>query len=187
MTTVTCPPTLTTRFHPNHEPAGTTLVCGRCRPPSRGKQGMRSDGVSDRRDRSALRSRSNRGAVALSFAVGIVMSVNSGRHIGEDGNLLLSHGLGVHGLQAIPVVALLVSLAGTTPPRRGRCTPPASAGLPPAAPPSPRTSSAPPPQPSAATVLVVAGLSLWAAGASHTLLTWRRTAHTTPPIPSTRP
>ena len=67
-------------------------------------------------DRPALRVgvRYGAAAVALSFAVGIVMSVNSGRHIGEDGNLLLSHGLGVHGIQTIPVVALLVAAAGTT-------------------------------------------------------------------------
>ena len=38
-------------------------------------------------------------AVALSFSVGIVMSVNSGRKIGDEGNLLVSHGLGVHGIQ----------------------------------------------------------------------------------------
>ena len=37
------------------------------------------------------------------------------------------------------------------------------------------------------TTLIVAGLILWAAGASYTLLTWRRTAHNTPPIPSARP
>jgi hypothetical protein len=48
-------------------------------------------------------------AVALSFGVGIVMSVNSGREIGEDGDLLLAHALGVHGLQALPLVALLVA------------------------------------------------------------------------------
>ncbi len=34
----------------------------------------------------------------------------------REGNLLLSHGLGVHGIQAIPVVALLVAAAATTPP-----------------------------------------------------------------------
>ena len=47
-------------------------------------------------------------AVAISFAVGIMMSVNGGRQIG-DGNLMLPHGLGVHGLQALPIVALLIS------------------------------------------------------------------------------
>ena len=131
-------------------------------------------------DRPALRAGIRYGAVAvaLSFAVGIVMSVNSGRHIGEDGNLLLSHGLGVHGLQAIPVVALLVSLAGATPPATrwlhaagvgwlAACGAALAQAL----------LGDPPLQPSAATALVVAGLSLWAAGASHTLLTWRRTAH----------
>ena len=48
-------------------------------------------------------------AVAISFGVGVVMSVNAGREIGDDGNLLVSHGLGVHGLQTMPLVALLVS------------------------------------------------------------------------------
>ena len=83
-------------------------------------------------------------AVALSFAVGIVMSVNSGRHIGDDGNLLLSHGLGVHGIQAIPLVALLVLRPGPHHRRRGGCMPPGSAGSPPAPPPSSRPCSATP-------------------------------------------
>jgi hypothetical protein len=55
-------------------------------------------------------------SVALSFAVGIVMSINSGREMGEGGNLLLSHGLGVHGIQAAPIVALVLSAAAVTPP-----------------------------------------------------------------------
>jgi hypothetical protein len=57
-------------------------------------------------------------AVALSFAVGIVMSVNGGRELGDDGNLLLSHGLGVHGIQALPLVAAAVSISTVTRPRR---------------------------------------------------------------------
>lgn len=47
-------------------------------------------------------------SVALSFGVGILMSVASGREIGDDGNLLLAHGLGVHGLQTVPLVALVL-------------------------------------------------------------------------------
>jgi hypothetical protein len=47
-------------------------------------------------------------SVALSFGVGILMSVASGREIGDDGNLLLAHGLGVHGLQTVPLVALIL-------------------------------------------------------------------------------
>ena len=140
-------------------------------------------------DRAALRVgvRYGAAAVALSFAVGIMMSVNSGRHIGEDGNLLLSHGLGVHGIQTIPIVALLVAAAGTTPPPTtwlhtagigwlAACTVALVQAL----------LGHPPLEASLLTTMIVAGLALWAVGASHTLLTWRRTAHT-PPIPSTRP
>ena len=116
------------------------------------------------------------------------MSVNSGRHIGEDGNLLLSHGLGVHGIQTIPMVALLVAAAGTTPPATrwlhiagvgwlAACTAALVQAL----------LGHPPLQASLLTIMIVAGLTLWAAGASHTLLTWRRTAHNAPHIPSTRP
>jgi hypothetical protein len=50
-------------------------------------------------------------AVTLSFAVGILMSVNQGRDVGSDGNLLLSHALGVHGIQTIPLVALAIPVA----------------------------------------------------------------------------
>jgi nitroreductase len=52
-------------------------------------------------------------AVALSFGVGIAMSFNSGRQIGQGGNLLVSHALGVHGIQAIPAVSVIVRMAGT--------------------------------------------------------------------------
>jgi hypothetical protein len=42
-------------------------------------------------------------AVFLSFAVGIVMSVNPRRDIGDAGKLL-AHGLGVHAIQTLPLV-----------------------------------------------------------------------------------
>ncbi|MCU1487182.1 MAG: hypothetical protein JWN67_3928 [Actinomycetia bacterium] len=48
-------------------------------------------------------------AVMLSFAIGIIMSIVSGRVIGEAGDLLPAHALGVHGIQALPAVALLGS------------------------------------------------------------------------------
>jgi hypothetical protein len=48
-------------------------------------------------------------AVAVSFGIGVVMSINSGREVGDDGNLLLAHALGVHGLQVLPLVALAAS------------------------------------------------------------------------------
>jgi hypothetical protein len=57
-------------------------------------------------------------AVALSFAVGVVMSVNGGRDLGDDGNLLLAHGLGVHGLQALPLVAVAAAASTATRPRQ---------------------------------------------------------------------
>ena len=64
-------------------------------------------------------------AVAISFGVGVVMSVTGGREIGEEGNLLLAHGLGVHGIQTLPLIALIVSAsrADTTAPMgaRRRC------------------------------------------------------------------
>jgi hypothetical protein len=119
-------------------------------------------------------------AVGISFAIGIVMSINSGRHLGEDGNLLLSHGLGVHGIQAIPVVALLVAAAHTTPPATtglhvtgiGWLAACFAALL-------QAVVGQPPFGASVLTIVIVAGLLLWAAGASHALLTWRRPAHNT--------
>jgi hypothetical protein len=115
-------------------------------------------------------------AVGISFAVGIVMSLNSGRHLGDDGNLLLAHGLGVHGIQTIPIVALLVAAAGTVAPTwlhavgAGWLAACAAALL-------QALVGQPPLGASVLTVVIVAGLTLWAAGASHALLTWRRPAH----------
>ena len=57
-------------------------------------------------------------AVAISFGVGVVMSVTGGREIGEEGNLLVAHGLGVHGLQTLPLIALIVSASALTRRRR---------------------------------------------------------------------
>jgi hypothetical protein len=51
-------------------------------------------------------------AAAISFAVGILMSVIQSRIVGEAGNLLPAHGLGVHGIQALPVAALLLAWSG---------------------------------------------------------------------------
>lgn len=47
-------------------------------------------------------------AVMVSFGIGIIMSIASGRAIGEAGNLMLAHALGVHGIQVLPVMALLL-------------------------------------------------------------------------------
>lgn len=59
-------------------------------------------------------------AVFVSFGIGIAMSVNSGREIGPDGDLMVAHMLGVHGIQAIPLVALALGGAITTGPSRAR-------------------------------------------------------------------
>ncbi|MPZ54852.1 MAG: hypothetical protein GEU79_19360 [Acidimicrobiia bacterium] len=54
-------------------------------------------------------------AVWVSFGVGVVMAFIGGREIGNEGNLMLSHALGVHGIQTIPLVALLLVWAGYGP------------------------------------------------------------------------
>jgi hypothetical protein len=50
-------------------------------------------------------------ASLLAFGVGISMSALGGPRIGEGGNLLPLHAAGFHGLQAIPLVALLLGWA----------------------------------------------------------------------------
>jgi len=50
-------------------------------------------------------------ASLLAFGVGIAMSARGGPGIGESGNLLPLHAAGFHGLQAIPLVALLLGWA----------------------------------------------------------------------------
>jgi hypothetical protein len=140
---------------------------------------FRSDALTDR---PVLRLGIRYGVVAvwISFAIGIVMSINSGRDIGNDGSLLLAHGLGVHGLQALPIVAVLAGVVATgtpAPPTTwlhaagigwlAACTAALIQAL----------AGRPPLDASLLSVLVVAGLGLWAAGARHTLLTWRRAAH----------
>jgi hypothetical protein len=102
-------------------------------------------------------------AVALSFTVGIVMSVNGGRELGDDGNLLMAHGLGVHGFQVLPLVAVAVSASTVTRPRQwvhvagvawlAAC---AAALL-------QATLGQPPMEPSALSVAIVAGVAAWAA------------------------
>jgi hypothetical protein len=116
-------------------------------------------------------------AVALSFAVGIVMSVNSGRELGDAGNLLLAHGLGVHGIQTLPLVALVVSWV-VTPPRAttwvhaagvgwlAACTAALGQAL----------LGRAPLEPSLLTTLIVAGLTVWAASAAYSVLSWRHLA-----------
>ena len=51
-------------------------------------------------------------ACSVSFGVGIWMSIFQGRMVGGEGNLLPIHAAGFHGLQAIPLVALLLVWSG---------------------------------------------------------------------------
>lgn len=46
-------------------------------------------------------------AVMLSFAAGIWISMNQGRTVGLEGNIIWLHGLGFHALQAMPLIAWL--------------------------------------------------------------------------------
>jgi hypothetical protein len=52
-------------------------------------------------------------AAFLGYGSGIWMSTIQGRIAGAAGNVLPLHALGFHGLQAIPLVALLLDLSGT--------------------------------------------------------------------------
>jgi hypothetical protein len=152
-----------------------------------GQRFFRSDVLADR-PVLRLGIRYGVAAVWISFAVGIVMSFNSGRDIGDEGNLLLSHALGVHGIQAIPIVALLVAAAGATPQSMSWLH---AAGIGWLAACAVALAQAllgdAPLEASLLTALIVLGLALWAAGASQTLLTWRRTAHNSAPTASTPP
>jgi hypothetical protein len=114
-------------------------------------------------------------AVMVSFGVGIIMSITSGRVIGEDGNLLLAHGLGVHGIQALPIMALLLLHHESTENARlwshvvglGWLTA-CAAALAQAA------LGRPPFEPSILSGLVVTGLATWAAAGAYVLLKTRQ-------------
>jgi hypothetical protein len=58
-------------------------------------------------------------ATLLAIAAGLAMSANQGPRVGQSGNLLALHALGFHGLQAVPLVALLATWA-SLPTRVGR-------------------------------------------------------------------
>lgn len=46
-------------------------------------------------------------AIMLSFAAGVWISFNTGRIVGQHGNIIWLHGVGFHALQAVPFVAWL--------------------------------------------------------------------------------
>ncbi|TYP70734.1 hypothetical protein [Paenibacillus methanolicus] len=46
-------------------------------------------------------------AIMISFGAGIWISLNFGRHIGAEGNIIWLHGIGFHALQAHPILAWL--------------------------------------------------------------------------------
>ena len=129
------------------------------------------------RDRPTLRLgiRYGAAAVMLSFGVGIIMSVISGREVGAAGNLLLSHGLGVHAIQALPLLALLLERAA---PRAMSWLHAAGIGW--------LTASTaafaqallgrPPLEMSVLTTLIVLGLMAWAAATGYSLLSWHQAA-----------
>jgi len=48
-------------------------------------------------------------ATAVGFAAGLCMSALAGRRVGTAGNILPLHAIGFHGLQAVPLVAWLLS------------------------------------------------------------------------------
>lgn len=50
-------------------------------------------------------------AVVVSFSAGIWISMNQGRIVGTEGNIIWLHGLGFHALQVMPIVAWLTALA----------------------------------------------------------------------------
>ncbi|RJQ73784.1 hypothetical protein D5S17_24505 [Pseudonocardiaceae bacterium YIM PH 21723] len=54
-------------------------------------------------------------AVAVAMGIGVWMSVIQGSSVGESGSLLPVHAMGFHGLQTIPLVALLLSWSPLSP------------------------------------------------------------------------
>jgi hypothetical protein len=127
-------------------------------------------------DRPVLRIGIRYGVVAvwLSFGVGILMSVISGRDVGDEGNLLLSHGLGVHGIQTVPLVALVLAWSRMRLRRSwvhvagigwlAACTAALVQAL----------LGRPPLDASVLTMVIVVGLAIWVAAAGYAGISWIR-------------
>jgi len=128
-------------------------------------------------DRPILRTGIRYGTVAvwMSFGVGIAMSVNAGRQVGDAGDLMLTHALGVHGIQAVPAVALLLIWA-TAVSRSSGWIHVAGAGWLAACTAALLQSlvGRPPLETSAFPVAMVAGLVVWAIVGGYARRSWRR-------------
>jgi hypothetical protein len=80
---------------------------------------FRADTMADRPDlRTAIRY--GFAAIALSFGVGIAMSALSGRSVGSEGSLMPLHAVGLHGIQMVPLVAIVAFYCGVGPVLRSR-------------------------------------------------------------------
>jgi hypothetical protein len=75
---------------------------------------FRSDTMADRPDiRTAIRY--GFAGIAFSFGVGVAMSALSGRVVGPAGSLMPVHAAGLHGIQAVPLLALVARARGAGP------------------------------------------------------------------------
>ncbi len=77
-------------------------------------KGFFKRGRSDARSPVLLAIRYGCAATVGAFAAGLWMSALQGRHTGAAGNILPLHALGFHGLQAIPIIALLLVWSGAS-------------------------------------------------------------------------
>jgi hypothetical protein len=78
---------------------------------------FRSDTMADRPDiRTAIRY--GFAGIAFSFGAGLAMSALSGRAVGPAGSLMPVHAAGLHGIQAVPLLALMARARGVGPGRR---------------------------------------------------------------------
>jgi hypothetical protein len=75
---------------------------------------FRSTTMADRPDiRTAIRY--GFAGIAFSFGVGVAMSALSGRMVGPAGSLMPVHAAGLHGIQAIPLLAIVARSRGVRP------------------------------------------------------------------------
>lgn len=77
-------------------------------------KGFFKRGRSDAQSPVLLAIRYGCAATVGAFAAGLWMSALQGRHTGAAGNILPLHALGFHGLQAIPIIALLLVWSGAS-------------------------------------------------------------------------